>query len=85
MEAYDYLILAAGARHSYFGHDEWEAFAPGRKSLEDAIELGRRTLYAFRRDRVQKARWLWRQATRSQVTRSHLLQKLFWPYRSDAQ
>jgi NADH:ubiquinone reductase (H+-translocating) len=55
MEAYDYLILAAGARHSYFGHDEWEAFAPGRKSLEDAIELGRRTLYAFRRDRVQKA------------------------------
>jgi NADH:ubiquinone reductase (H+-translocating) len=44
---YDYLILAAGARHSYFGHDEWEAFAPGLKSLEDAIELRRRILSAF--------------------------------------
>ena len=44
---YDYLILAAGARHSYFGHDEWEAFAPGLKSLEDAIELRRRILRAF--------------------------------------
>ncbi|HEX3446546.1 MAG TPA: NAD(P)/FAD-dependent oxidoreductase [Chthoniobacterales bacterium] len=45
--AYDYLILAAGARHSYFGHDEWESFAPGLKSLEDAIELRRRILKAF--------------------------------------
>ena len=45
--AYDYLVLAAGARHSYFGHDEWEAFAPGLKSLEDAIELRRRILRAF--------------------------------------
>ena len=44
---YDYLILAAGARHSYFGHDEWEAYAPGLKSLEDAIELRRRILDAF--------------------------------------
>jgi NADH:ubiquinone reductase (H+-translocating) len=44
---YDYLIIAAGARHSYFGHDEWEAFAPGLKSLEDAIELRRRILSAF--------------------------------------
>ena len=44
---YDYLILAAGARHSYFGHDEWEAFAPGLKSLEDVIELRRRILRAF--------------------------------------
>jgi NADH:ubiquinone reductase (H+-translocating) len=44
---YDYLILAAGARHSYFSHDEWEAFAPGLKSLEDAIELRRRILSAF--------------------------------------
>jgi NADH:ubiquinone reductase (H+-translocating) len=41
------LILAAGARHSYFGHDEWEAHAPGLKSLEDAIELRRRILSAF--------------------------------------
>jgi NADH dehydrogenase len=45
--AYDYLILAAGAWHSYFGHDEWETFAPGLKSLEDAIELRRRILSAF--------------------------------------
>jgi NADH dehydrogenase len=45
--AYDYLILAAGARHSYFGHDQWEELAPGLKSLEDAIELRRRILSAF--------------------------------------
>jgi len=44
---YDYLILATGARHSYFGHNEWEKFAPGLKSLEDAIELRRRILLAF--------------------------------------
>jgi NADH dehydrogenase len=44
---YDYLIVAAGARHSYFGHSEWEQFAPGLKSLEDAIELRRRILEAF--------------------------------------
>jgi NADH:ubiquinone reductase (H+-translocating) len=44
---YDYLILATGARHSYFGHDEWEKLAPGLKSLEDAVELRRRILMAF--------------------------------------
>src|SRR5258705_319516 len=44
---YDYLILATGARHSYFGHDNWEKLAPGLKSLEDAIELRRRILLAF--------------------------------------
>src|SRR5213594_1421806 len=44
---YDFLILATGARHSYFGHDEWEKLAPGLKSLEDAIELRRRILMAF--------------------------------------
>jgi NADH dehydrogenase len=44
---YDYLIVAAGARHSYFGHDEWERFAPGLKNLEDALELRRRILNAF--------------------------------------
>ena len=44
---YDFLILATGARHSYFGHDEWEKLAPGLKSLEDAIELRRRLLMAF--------------------------------------
>jgi NADH dehydrogenase len=45
--AYDFLILATGARHSYFGHNEWEKLAPGLKSLEDAIELRRRLLMAF--------------------------------------
>ena len=45
--AYDYLILATGSRHSYFGHDEWEKLAPGLKSLEDAIEIRRRLLLAF--------------------------------------
>lgn len=44
---YDYLILATGARHSYFGHDEWEKLAPGLKSLEDAVEIRRRILVAF--------------------------------------
>jgi NADH dehydrogenase len=44
---YDYLILATGARHSYFGHPEWEPWAPGLKSLEDAVEIRRRILMAF--------------------------------------
>jgi NADH:ubiquinone reductase (H+-translocating) len=44
---YDYLILATGARHSYFGHPEWERLAPGLKSLEDGIEIRRRILMAF--------------------------------------
>ena len=45
--AYDFLIVATGARHSYFGHNEWEKLAPGLKSLEDAIEVRRRLLMAF--------------------------------------
>ena len=45
--AFDYLIVAAGARHSYFGHAEWEKFAPGLKSLDDALEIRRRMLLAF--------------------------------------
>ena len=44
---YDYLIVATGARHSYFGHPEWERLAPGLKSLEDATEIRRRILMAF--------------------------------------
>lgn len=44
---YDYLILATGARHSYFGNDQWERHAPGLKSLEDALEIRRRFLVAF--------------------------------------
>ncbi len=46
---YDYLVLATGAGHAYFGHDEWEPFAPGLKSLEDALEIRRRILIAFER------------------------------------
>ena len=44
---YDYLIVAAGARHSYFGHDDWETAAPGLKTVEDALEMRRRILLAF--------------------------------------
>lgn len=44
---FDYLIVAAGARHSYFGHDEWETSAPGLKTIEDALEIRRRVLLAF--------------------------------------
>ena len=45
--AYDYLIIATGARHSYFGHDEWAPLAPGLKSIGDALEIRRRVLSAF--------------------------------------
>lgn len=45
--AYDYLIVAAGATHSYFGHDEWSATAPGLKTLDDALAIRRRLLLAF--------------------------------------
>ncbi|PYR38979.1 MAG: FAD-dependent oxidoreductase [Acidobacteria bacterium] len=44
---YDYLILAPGARHTYFGHDGWAGAAPGLKTLEDALEIRRRVLLAF--------------------------------------
>lgn len=46
---YDYLIVAAGARHAYFGHDEWETEAPGLKTIDDALEIRRRFLLAFER------------------------------------
>ena len=45
--SYDYLIVAAGAGHSYFGHNEWEPMAPGLKTIEDALEIRRRVLLAF--------------------------------------
>jgi NADH dehydrogenase len=45
--AYDYLVVAAGSRHSYFGRDEWEGAAPGLKTLDDALEVRRRVLAAF--------------------------------------
>ena len=44
---YEYLIIAAGARHSYFAHDDWETHAPGLKTIEDALEIRRRVLLAF--------------------------------------
>jgi len=44
---YDYLVVAAGAQHSYFGHGEWEALAPGLKTIEDALEIRRRVLMAY--------------------------------------
>jgi NADH dehydrogenase len=44
---YEYLIVAAGARHAYFGHDEWEEDAPGLKTIEDAVEIRKRLLLAF--------------------------------------
>jgi NADH dehydrogenase len=44
---FDYLVVASGATHTYFGHDEWEPFAPGLKTVEDAIEIRRRVLLAF--------------------------------------
>jgi NADH dehydrogenase len=60
---YDYLILAAGARHSYFSHPEWEATAPGLKGIEDAIEIRRRFLTAFEKaerttDQAERAAYL---------------------------
>jgi len=44
---YDYLLVASGASHAYFGHDEWEPFAPGLKTIQDALEIRRRILLAF--------------------------------------
>ncbi|HWS72736.1 MAG TPA: NAD(P)/FAD-dependent oxidoreductase [Thermoanaerobaculia bacterium] len=61
--AYDYLVLATGATHSYFSHPEWAKNAPGLKSIDDALEIRRRVLLAFERaeresDPVQQAAWL---------------------------
>jgi NADH dehydrogenase len=47
--AYDYLVLATGARHAYFGHEDWEPFAPGLKSIDDATNIRRQVLMAFER------------------------------------
>jgi NADH dehydrogenase len=52
--SYDYLVLATGARHAYFGHDEWEAAAPGLKTLDDAIEHRKRILLAFERAELEE-------------------------------
>ncbi len=60
---YDFLIVASGARHDYFGHPEWEATAPGLKNIDDALELRRRILSAFERaeltdDPDERRAWL---------------------------
>ena len=47
--SYDYLVVATGAQHSYFGHDEWERYAPGLKTVEEATAIRRRILLAFER------------------------------------
>ena len=53
--AFDYLILACGAKHNYFGHDEWEELAPGLKTLEQATEIRRRVLLAYEQAEVSKS------------------------------
>jgi NADH dehydrogenase len=60
---YDHLIVACGAAHSYFGHDEWARYAPGLKTLDDAFEIRRRILLAFEAaekesDAAKRAQWL---------------------------
>src|SRR4029077_2664929 len=60
---YDYLILATGATHSYFGRDDWARFAPGLKTIEDALDIRRRILLAFEAaeresDPARRAAWL---------------------------
>lgn len=60
---YDYLIVATGATHSYFGHDDWSTRAPGLKSIEDALEIRRRVFLAYEaaereRDREAQRAWL---------------------------
>ncbi|HKC50793.1 MAG TPA: NAD(P)/FAD-dependent oxidoreductase [Myxococcota bacterium] len=60
---YDYLLLACGSRHAYFGHEEWEPFAPGLKTIEQATEIRRRVLDAFEEaeketDRARQRAWL---------------------------
>jgi NADH dehydrogenase FAD-containing subunit/uncharacterized membrane protein YphA (DoxX/SURF4 family) len=61
--AYDFLIIATGARHSYFGHDNWAAAAPGLKGIEDALDIRRRLLLAFEaaessQDEAERRAWL---------------------------
>lgn len=60
---YDYLVVATGARHAYFGHDDWAPFAPGLKTLDDAVLIRRRMLEAFESaeresDPQRRAEWL---------------------------
>src|ERR1041385_1668559 len=56
---YDTLIVATGSRHHYFGHDQWEAFAPGLKTVEDATEIRRRIFHAFEAAEREENKALW--------------------------
>src|SRR5215468_1964474 len=61
--AYDFLIIATGAQHSYFGHDDWAPAAPGLKAIEDALDIRRRLLFAFEaaessQDEAERRAWL---------------------------
>ena len=61
--AYDYLVVATGVTHSYFGHDDWAPYAPGLKTLDDALDIRRRILVAFERAEIEtdpaaRAAWL---------------------------
>jgi NADH:quinone reductase (non-electrogenic) len=61
--SYDQLVIATGTTHSYFGHDDWAPFAPGLKTLDDALEIRRRVLLGFERaeretDAARRAAWL---------------------------
>jgi len=60
---YDVLVVATGATHAYFGHDDWESYAPGLKTLDDAFAIRRRVLLAFERaeredEPAQRQAWL---------------------------
>ena len=60
---YDFLVIATGSTHAYFGHDEWERYAPGLKTLEDALRIRARILTAFERaeattDPAEQMEWL---------------------------
>jgi NADH dehydrogenase len=78
---YDYLVVAAGASHAYFGHDDWEPFAPGLKTIEDALEIRRRVLLAFELAERQAAagesreRWLKSAGTRWSRSSVRLIRK----------
>lgn len=61
---YDFLVIATGATHSYFGHDQWQAVAPGLKTIEDALEIRKRILYAFE----EAERWADAEAQRAWLT-----------------
>ena len=81
---FHYLILAAGARHSYFGNDHWEAFAPGLKNLSDALELRRRILNAFEIAETAADAEVQQAAMTFVVMGAELEQELKWlgPFRS---